>query len=203
MPFRSVWSSRSQRATANGVRTSERPRACPRVTGVCRLDKRNSQFAGVFVKPSDGLEPSTPSLPSWNQAGSAGTGGSSRARKRRKPRDLTDVTRACPRVDGLMFASRSHAMASTQTTDPCCGFEGLQLSTLARWGADRLSRATVACRPRAERQLPPEAARGCGRDYARAARPLLLLRARRRRARPRPVRGKAQHAHERIAIPDA
>jgi hypothetical protein len=45
-----------------------RARECPRMTGVYELDKRARSFAGVFVKPSDGLEPSTFSLP-WNFSG--------------------------------------------------------------------------------------------------------------------------------------
>src|SRR3954454_5862846 len=49
--------------------------------------------------------------------GSAGTGGSSRARKRaNRGIRRRDVTRACPCVDGLVFASRAHG---------CCRF-GLQ-----------------------------------------------------------------------------
>jgi hypothetical protein len=57
---------------ANVVRTSERPRECPRVTAVCRRGTYNYLFTGIFSKPPDGLEPSTPSLPSWNQAGTRG-----------------------------------------------------------------------------------------------------------------------------------
>jgi hypothetical protein len=36
---------------------------CLDVTRVVYVDKRNGRFAGLFEKPSDGLEPSTPSLP--------------------------------------------------------------------------------------------------------------------------------------------
>ena len=50
-------------------------RACPRWTGVCYFDKANRRFAGLFAKPSDGLEPSTPSLPSWNRGGKRGHAG--------------------------------------------------------------------------------------------------------------------------------
>jgi hypothetical protein len=52
---------------ANNVRTSERARTCPRLTGVCCTDKPSTRFAGASAKPSDGLEPSTPSLP-WNNS---------------------------------------------------------------------------------------------------------------------------------------
>jgi hypothetical protein len=38
-------------------------RAVLDVTRVVYVDKRNGRFAGLFEKPSDGLEPSTPSLP--------------------------------------------------------------------------------------------------------------------------------------------
>ena len=40
-----------------------------------------------FVKPSDGLEPSTPSLPSSNEAGTVGKAGKPRARKSRKKKE--------------------------------------------------------------------------------------------------------------------
>jgi hypothetical protein len=38
-------------------------RVCPRWTRVCHFDKANRRFAGLFAKPSSGLEPETPSLP--------------------------------------------------------------------------------------------------------------------------------------------
>jgi hypothetical protein len=57
---------------ANGVRTPNVPRKCPRVTGVCCIDNPNCRFAGGYPKPSDGLEPSTPSLLSRFSGGPPG-----------------------------------------------------------------------------------------------------------------------------------
>jgi hypothetical protein len=47
-------------------------------------------ICGDFVKPSDGLEPSTPSLPLSDEAGSAGKAGKPRARKPRKKKESTE-----------------------------------------------------------------------------------------------------------------
>lgn len=78
-----------------------------------------------FVEPSDGLEPLTPSLPSWGRGG-----------KRCQARVIATtlapqtegilrggVTRAWTRVDGLMFARRSHelyAMLATPSSGSSC-----------------------------------------------------------------------------------
>jgi len=49
--------------------------------------KQKESISRNFVKPSDGLEPSTPSLPSSNEAGTAGKAGKPRARKSRKKKE--------------------------------------------------------------------------------------------------------------------
>lgn len=81
------------------------------------LDNKNPRFAGI-LEPSDGLEPSTPSLPSWDERGTRGhtrvTAGTKAPQTRRTRRRR--VTRAWTRVDGLMFAPRSHGMSSVWTT---------------------------------------------------------------------------------------
>jgi hypothetical protein len=60
------------------------------------------------------VEPSTPPFHPGTKEGSAGTRGSSRARKPASRRDLPRrVTRSCPLVDALMFASRSHALLTS------------------------------------------------------------------------------------------
>ena len=63
------------------------PAYAPHVTAVYGQDNSTGLFAGSWLKPSDGLEPSTPSLPSSNDAGTAGTAGNSRARKPRKKQE--------------------------------------------------------------------------------------------------------------------
>ena len=86
MPRRACSSETSAaRLTREG--TSARARECPRVTQRLRHRHPSRRFAGAFVKPSDGLEPSTPSLPFSFDEGSKGTRGSRRPRKPRKPTD--------------------------------------------------------------------------------------------------------------------
>src|SRR6476659_4767538 len=79
---------------------------------------RQSTLQALSSKPSDGLEPSTPSLPSWNQAGKRGhervTATTKAPQARRIGRAV--LTRAYPRVVGVMFAPRSHDLFATLTT---------------------------------------------------------------------------------------
>ena len=90
-----------------------------------------------FVKPSDGLEPSTPSLPSSNEAGTRAHPGSrgheSRARRRKRPktsargwtwvpalvlpqRSLAGRARSCVRGEAAVAAS-----PRGRATTPCAG----------------------------------------------------------------------------------
>jgi hypothetical protein len=92
-------------------------RACPRVTARdSRLQFRHKKapFAGAFVKPSDGLEPSTPSLP-WKFGG--GTGVHDRVFTgtfvlQVWPSECVGDVRACPRVLNLMYPSRTRGALS-------------------------------------------------------------------------------------------
>jgi hypothetical protein len=57
-----------------------------RTTSARRPSKKKA-ICWPFVKPSDGLEPSTPSLPLSNEEGSEGTTGKPRAGKPRKKKE--------------------------------------------------------------------------------------------------------------------
>jgi hypothetical protein len=80
-------------------------------------DNKDSRSAGLFPKPSDGLEPSTPSLPF-----KCGTGGLGRALADTfclhigSLRCVADA-RACPRVRYLMYPSRTRGASSVSQTD--------------------------------------------------------------------------------------
>jgi hypothetical protein len=81
-----------------------------RLTAVYELDKVTDRFAGISAKPSDELEPSTPSLPFSFRGGKRGHGrvisGTKGPRVEAIGRGV--ATRAFPRVNGLVFAPRSH-----------------------------------------------------------------------------------------------
>jgi len=101
-------------------------RACPRVRaspkmypsrtrGVPifrRCRQHHSRFAGLFCKPSDGLEPSTPSLPFRFRGGKRGHAWTFTATKAPQTGRIRrrDLTRAWTRVVVLMFAPRSQGM---------------------------------------------------------------------------------------------
>jgi hypothetical protein len=55
--------------------------------GAYRFEATKKAICWPFVKPSDGLEPSTPSLPSSDEAGSAGRRGTSWAQKPRRNKE--------------------------------------------------------------------------------------------------------------------
>jgi hypothetical protein len=93
-------------------------------------------FAGIFFKPSDGLEPSTPSLP-WRFRD--GTGGHGRALAitfflQIEPSRRVSRARACPRVAKLMYPSRTRAALSVQQTKSFGTSERLDLFLRARRG---------------------------------------------------------------------
>jgi hypothetical protein len=102
-----------------------RARECPPVPKCTRLvpatrhdlaitDNTRRPFAGLFLEPSDGLEPSTPSLP-WRSKGSTGVHGWTSPSTIFLQIDASRCVaraRACPRVPRLMYPPRTRGVLS-------------------------------------------------------------------------------------------
>jgi len=114
----------AERRPAEDVIRAARSRRVPsefpqRAAAAAGHARRTRKVAAKRLKPSDGLEPSTPTLPWRFWGGNGGHGRALASTMCLQFGDILDVgrDRACPRVLGLVYPSRTRGLLSDHKTD--------------------------------------------------------------------------------------
>ena len=148
----------TSRVPARARQSQNVPVSYPREVQISSRRQHDMPICRAFLKPSDGLEPSTPSLPWRFRGGTSGHGPSLAMTFFLQISRLSRVSRAraCPRVLGPMYPSR------TRGSLPVC-----KTSNRRAWTQVHTLLSRTGRRPHSTHRVPWVVGRtGCGAEHA-------------------------------------